>query len=85
MPVNPPARHADTATGTFSASGTVSAPRQAQAEDELLAFLLIHTWTLLTGRVLRSDVAPAQLSEEELIAFWADDHIAPAFGGSGMS
>ena len=43
-----------------------------------MAFLLIHTWMLATGRILRSDVPPAQLSEDELIAFWADDHIAGA-------
>jgi hypothetical protein len=51
---------------------------RATSEDELLAFLLIKTWTLATGRVLRSDVPPSQLSEDELIAFWADDHIARA-------
>jgi hypothetical protein len=50
-------------------------PHRDQAEDHLLASLLIDTWRLATGRMLRSDVSPAQLSGEELINFWADDHI----------
>ena len=37
--------------------------------------LLIDTWTLTTGRTLR-DVPPCQLTEEELIDFWADYLIA---------
>jgi hypothetical protein len=44
------------------------------SEDELIARLLIHTWTLNTGKTLRSDVSPAELTEEELINFWADDN-----------
>jgi hypothetical protein len=48
--------------------------RRDQAEDCLLALLLTNTWRLTTGRMLRSDVPPAQLSSEELINFWADDH-----------
>jgi hypothetical protein len=59
------------------------APCHSKARDDLLAFLLIHTWTLITGRELRSDVPPMELSEEELITFWADDQFAladsPAF------
>ena len=51
------------------------APRCAQAEDELLAFLLINTRTLTTGRILRSDVPPNRLSEDELIEFWCDEHM----------
>jgi hypothetical protein len=35
--------------------------------------LLITNWSLATGRTLRSDVPPHQLTEKELIAFWADD------------
>ncbi|MGH3292646.1 MAG: hypothetical protein ACRDP7_12640 [Trebonia sp.] len=41
--------------------------------DEVLAALLIRMWTLASGRTLRRDVPPDQLSAEELIAFWADD------------
>ena len=49
-------------------------------EDELLARVLITSWSLTTGRTLRS-VPPQSLTEDELISFWADDHIlAPATG-----
>ena len=64
-----------------SLTGTAAAGH-ITSEDELLAFLLVKTWTLATGRVLRSDVPPSQLSEDELIAFWADDHIDSP--GSGV-
>jgi hypothetical protein len=76
MPVNPSARYAE-AGPDFAPSSGAFASHRAQAKDDVLAFLLIHTWTLITGRVLRSDVPPTELSEDELIAFWADDHIAP--------
>jgi hypothetical protein len=49
----------------------------SDGEDALLARVLITSWSLATGRTLRSDVPPQQLTEDELIAFWADDH-APA-------
>jgi hypothetical protein len=62
--------------------------RHAQAEDDLLAFLLISTWMLITGRTLRSDVPPGQLSESELIEFWAEDGAAgdggPVAGTHGL-
>jgi hypothetical protein len=48
--------------------------RRRLSDDDLLALVLINTWTLVTGRMLRSDVPPRELSEEELIDFWADDH-----------
>jgi hypothetical protein len=48
------------------------------SDDELLARLLIDTWTLTTGRMLRSDVPPQELTEQELIVFWADDYFEPA-------
>jgi hypothetical protein len=48
------------------------------ADDELLARLLITSWTLATGRTLRAGVPPHLLSEEELISFWADDHAVAA-------
>jgi hypothetical protein len=43
------------------------------SDDELLALLLIDTWTLTTGKMLRRDVSPQELTDEELIAFWSDD------------
>jgi hypothetical protein len=45
-------------------------------EEELLARVLITSWSLATGRTLRGGVAPHSLTEDELIAFWADDHMA---------
>jgi hypothetical protein len=47
-------------------------PTNPKSEDELLACLLISTWSVLTGRTLRA-AAPADLTAEELIEFWADD------------
>jgi hypothetical protein len=49
-------------------------------EDELLARVLITSWSLATGRTLRG-VPPQWLTEDELISFWADDHVpAPRTG-----
>jgi hypothetical protein len=45
-----------------------------EPDDDHLAHVLISTWTLITGRMLRSDVPLRDLSEQELIDFWADDH-----------
>ena len=47
-------------------------------DDEVLAAILIRMWALASGRTLRRDVPPSRLSEEELIAFWADDMTEPA-------
>jgi hypothetical protein len=49
----------------------------ASGEDELLARVLITSWSLATGRTLRG-VAPQALTEDELISFWADEKIAGA-------
>jgi hypothetical protein len=49
-------------------------------EDELLARVLITSWSLATGRTLRG--VPPQ-TEDELISFWADDHIPAPRTGSG--
>jgi hypothetical protein len=43
------------------------------SHDEFVARLLIDIWTLATGRTLRCDVPPHELTTEELIDFWADD------------
>jgi hypothetical protein len=45
-------------------------------EDELLARVLITSWTLATGRTLRAGLPPHSHSADELISFWADDQIA---------
>jgi hypothetical protein len=51
-------------------------------EDDLLARVLITSWSLATGRTLRG-VPPQSLTEDELISFWADDHIPAPRTGSG--
>jgi hypothetical protein len=48
-----------------------------EPDDDLLAALLIRMWALASGRSLRRDVPATQLSEEELINFWADDMSPP--------
>jgi hypothetical protein len=55
------------------------APPVTSDDDDLLADLLISMWALASGRFLRRGIRPEQLSEEELIDFWADD-LTPAFG-----
>ena len=49
-------------------------PFTLPSDDELITRLLIHTWTLATGKTLRGDVPPHELAEEELIGFWSDDY-----------
>ena len=44
--------------------------------DELVAQVLINSWSLATGRTLPPGVPPQWLTEDELISFWADDLIA---------
>jgi len=51
-------------------------------EDELLGRVLITSWSLTTGCTLRG-VPPQSLTEDELIGFWADDHIPAPRTGSG--
>jgi hypothetical protein len=50
----------------------VNGPDPQRSDDEHIAYMLIRIWALTTGRTLRSDVPPDQLSAEELIDFWAD-------------
>jgi hypothetical protein len=51
---------------------------QSLSPDEFVARLLVDIWTLATGRTLRCDVPPHELTAEELIDFWADDHLDTA-------
>lgn len=48
---------------------------QIHDDDELLARVLITSWELATGRVLRGDVPPPMLSASELLDFWADEQM----------
>jgi hypothetical protein len=70
-----PANSADSHTGrTDSGAHRVpdwQAPRTG--DDDLLAANLQRTWEYVSGRSLPPDVRLDQLSEEELIGFWADD------------
>jgi hypothetical protein len=59
-------------------------PVNREDEDELLARVLITSWTLATGRTLRPGVPPHSHTEEELISFWADDQIAIAAPGAAQ-
>jgi hypothetical protein len=51
---------------------------QHQPDDDHLAAMYICMRSLASGRWLRDDVPPQQLSEDELIAFWADDLEPPS-------
>ncbi|XRQ10296.1 hypothetical protein ACN3XK_05160 [Actinomadura welshii] len=53
------------------------APLATRSDDEHLAFLLVTTWSLRTGRRLRH-APPEQLTEAELLEFWSD----PEYGRS---
>ncbi len=55
------------------ATAPPSVSRPDDPGDKVLAAVLIRMWALASGRSLRRDVPPDQLSTEELIAFWADD------------
>jgi hypothetical protein len=44
-------------------------------EDDLLARVLITSWSMATGRSLRDGINPRSLTEDELISFWADDQM----------
>lgn len=46
--------------------------RLSASDDELLAFLLTCTWALTTGRTF-PEVAPSDMTEQQLIDFWAED------------
>ncbi len=64
-------------SGVNAGRGFPSQTRRSSGEDELLARVLITSWSLATGRTLRG-VAPQALTEDELISFWADEKIAGA-------
>ena len=56
----------------------IAGETSGHVDDELLARLLITSWTLATGRTLPVGVPPRLLSEDELISFWADNQITAA-------
>ena len=69
-------------SGAKPRSITLSLAVQHANHDELLARVLVTSWSLATGRTLRG-VPPQSLSEDELINFWADDYIPAPRTGTG--
>jgi hypothetical protein len=81
--VSPPPFASD--SDALSRRNSGAQPSGREDEDELLAQVLVTSWTLATGRTLRPGVPPHSHSEEELISFWADDQMmtaAPAMAHS---
>jgi hypothetical protein len=71
-------RETNGASSRRPSSAPGSGTRLDPEGDEVLAAVLIRMWTLASGRTLRRDVPPDQLSVDELIAFWADDLTPPS-------
>lgn len=44
-----------------------------EKSDDLLAAMYVRMWEVVSGRSLPRNIPPEELSEEELISFWADD------------
>lgn len=65
---------------TLPADCRAAAGKPAGAgDDSLLAALYMRMWALASGRPLPRKVPPGELTEEELVSFWADD-FRPATG-----
>lgn len=47
-------------------------------DADLMAVLLVTTWSIRTGRVLRP-VPVDELTAAELVEFWADDRLEPPY------
>ena len=57
---------------------------RCQDDDERYAWVLITSWALITGRLLRADVPARLLTKDELIEFWADDQTAEGHGAPAI-
>ncbi|WP_344236356.1 hypothetical protein [Actinocorallia libanotica] len=55
-------------------------PAFPPTDADLLALLLVTTWSARTGRTLRP-VPVGELSAAELVEFWADDQLEPPYSG----
>jgi hypothetical protein len=55
------------------------APAALRSDEAWLGSVLIATWALRTGRVLRYDVPVGSLAADELISFWADPLLDETF------
>jgi hypothetical protein len=73
-----PAGQQDAAGAAGPADRRAAAGNPAGVRDDvLLAALYVRMWALASGRRLPRNVPPGELSEEELISFWADDFGQP--------
>lgn len=72
---HPQSRHVYETASRGSRPAPAGPPGSARVadSDDILAAVLIRMWSLASGRTLRTDVRPDQLTEEELLGFWADD------------
>ncbi|GAA2626645.1 hypothetical protein GCM10010411_74520 [Actinomadura fulvescens] len=84
-PAGPPQTSAPTGeqepggVGSAHATSASRASALPRSEDELMVMLLVTTWRVHTGRTLRP--APIdQLTDTELIDFWADPACEPLPG-----
>ena len=57
---------------------TLEWQRITQAKTNSWRGLLITSWTLAADSTLRPGIPPRQLSEDELISFWADEQTTTA-------
>lgn len=64
----------DSSGTTLPADCRARAGKRADAgDDNLLAAMYIRMWALASGRPWPRNVPPSELTEEELVGFWADD------------
>jgi len=77
--LHPESRHINGIASRVPLTRPAGPPGDGPDSDDSLAAVLIAMWSLTSGRTLRRDVRPDQLTEHELISFWADD-MAPAPG-----
>jgi class 3 adenylate cyclase len=84
-PADPPAVRAASPAGAASPARRPVGRRSPRTrDDDLLAAFLTRMWALASGHPLPRDIRPDQLSEEELIGFWADDVDPAASPASGQ-
>lgn len=65
-------------------------PAPLVEDDDTLAAMYLRMWSLATGRRLQPGVRLEELTEDELVGFWADDlspvsgrHAARSAGAAG--
>ncbi|TYB48993.1 hypothetical protein [Actinomadura chibensis] len=58
-----------------------TAAQPTSAETDTLALLLFTAWAARTGRAIPAGPV-AELTPEEIIEFWVDDHLEAPYTGS---